>query len=165
MANRGQIKKGEVRNPAGRPKAAEAASEIARSLVKKYALFDRLARIAAGEVVDQTEGQPSLPAAAAPGSSSPGPPTVTEQLAATKLLFAYAFGQPTQMVEGAGAANHDINITVTYVQQNRIEVTSPASGPAEGISGIGPLQLAEGGPAVREIDVRPSLADQRGTEA
>jgi hypothetical protein len=140
--NRGHFKKGTSGNVAGRPKRAEAASEIARGLVKKYQIFERLARTAAGEAPDE-------------GGTKP---TISEQTNAQKLLLAYGYGTPIQMTEAMQAT--DVHIQVTYVQQNRIEITGATSGPAEGIERGAEVQCVESGPPLREIDAGPSPADQ-----
>jgi hypothetical protein len=124
--NRGHFRKGQSGNLAGRPKRAEAASEIARQLVRKYQIFERLAHTAAGEAPDES-----------------GPtPTISEQTNAQKLLLAYGYGTPIQMTEAMQAT--DVHIQVTYVQQNRIEIAGAASGPGESIDGSAEVQRIEG---------------------
>jgi len=104
-------------NPAGRPKAAVAASDINRGLMKRFGSWERLARLAAG-----------LPA----NEDGSGPvPTITEQLRAIELQAAYAYGRPVQMLEGAGAGGAT-RIEVTYVDKqiindNRAQVAIVAS--------------------------------------
>ena len=141
-ANTGSFAKGQSGNPTGRPKAAESLSETIRTGVKKRQIVERLFDIACGKAPEGTTTAP----------------TISEQHSAIRTLLDRGFGLPFQMSEGSQPG--DVHIQVTYVQNNRIEVASPASGPAESTERSAALQLAEGGEAIREVDVGPAPADQ-----
>ena len=138
-------KPGQSGNPSGRPRRGLAAQEIARKLIKKHKLFARLVAAAMG--TGDFEGS-----------------SAKDMREAIRTLLNYGFGMPMQMV--AKHEEKDVQITVTYVDQsnrvgtNRVGTPSVAPSPAAGDGRAQALQLSDGGPQVRQVDVRSALADE-----
>jgi hypothetical protein len=133
-------KPGQSGNPAGRPRRGLAAQEIARRLIKKHKLFERL--------LDGALGRGDFKDSA--------PKDMRESM---RLLLAYGYGQPMQMV--AKHEEKDVQITVTYVDEsNRVGTSSVAPGAAASNGRAQTLQLPDGGSQVRQIDLRPASADE-----
>ena len=109
--------KGQSGNPKGRPKAATAIADLARSQVERHKLVEKLGSIGAGEG-DYREVD------------------VDQQLRAIQLLLAYGYGPPRAEIEG----REGLVIQVSYVERNQIAVTSAAPGAIPSDSGSQAVQ-------------------------
>jgi Family of unknown function (DUF5681) len=141
ITNRGQFRPGVSGNPSGRRKGIISLKDLVQAGVRKHKIVERLFAIASGRSPAGTKQAVSI----------------GEQMAAAKILVAYGWGMPTQTVENL--QSHDVVIQVTYVQQNRIEVTGASPGPAEGVERGAEVQCLASGPAVRQIDAGEARLD------
>jgi hypothetical protein len=130
--------KGKSGNPHGRPRGERTiTAAIQKALDKEKFVADLIALAAGGKGIEPTT-----------------------QLGAMRLILGYVDGLPIARTEIEGGDT--VNIRVTYVQNNRVDVTSITPGPSEGVERGAEVQCPPCGPEIRKIDAGPACVDERG---